>query len=190
MKKMKILVAEDESIIRMGLKTMLGSLGHEVLLAADGHEALNLFHSRAPDLAVLDIRMPFTNGLDATKAMYRHHPIPILILTAFGEQDLIEDAASLPVQGYLIKPVDERDLAAAIEVAVRRFEDTQTLTREAAELRYDLESRKAVDKAKGRLMELGKSENEAYREIQNLARTKRISMRLAADQLLQDGSDG
>jgi CheY-like chemotaxis protein len=76
MKKLKILIAEDESLIRMGLKTMLTSLGHEVFPAMDGHEALNLFHSRSPDMAILDIRMPFTDGLEAAKAMYRHRPDP------------------------------------------------------------------------------------------------------------------
>jgi len=189
MKQLKILIAEDESLIRMGLKTMLTSLGHEVLPACDGHEALNLFHTRAPDLAVLDIRMPFTDGLEAAKAMVRHRPIPILILTAFGEQDLIESAASLPIQGYLIKPVDERDLAAAIEVAVTRFEESQSLEREAAELRFDLESRKVVDRAKGWLMQHGKTEEEAYREIQKQARAKRISMRLAANDMLRNRVD-
>jgi AmiR/NasT family two-component response regulator len=185
MKKLKILVADDESLIRMGLKTMLSALGHEVLTAADGHEALNLFHARAPDLAVLDIRMPFTDGLAAAQAMCRHRPIPILILTAYGEQDLIESAASLPIQGYLIKPVDERDLAAAIEVAMKRFAESQTLVRQTEELRDDLESRKVVERAKGRLMQQGKTEEEAYREIQQRARAKRISMRLAAEEVLQ-----
>jgi AmiR/NasT family two-component response regulator len=189
MKKMKILVAEDESIIRLGLKSMLTALGHEVLLAADGHDALNQFHSRSPDLAILDIRMPFTDGLEAAKAMYRHRPIPILILTAFSEQDLIEQAAALPVQGYLIKPVDERDLAAAIEVAVARFEESQASARESAELRDDLETRKVVDRAKGKLMQQGKSEEEAYRTIQDLARSRRIPMRAAAEELLHKLAD-
>jgi AmiR/NasT family two-component response regulator len=185
MKKLKILIADDESLIRMGLKTMLTGLGHEVLTAADGHEALSLFHARMPDLAILDIRMPFTDGLAAARAMYRHRPVPILILTAFGEQDLIESAAALPVQGYLIKPVDERDLAAAIEVAVSRFAESQTLARETAELRGDLESRKLVERAKGRLMQQGKTEEQAYREIQERARSKRISMGLAANEIIQ-----
>jgi AmiR/NasT family two-component response regulator len=186
MKKLKILIAEDESLIRMGLKTMLHSLGHEVLPAADGHEALNLFRARSPDLAILDIRMPFTNGLEAAKAMYRHRPIPILILTAFGEQDLIESAAALPIQGYLIKPVDERDLAAAIEVAVSRFGESRDLVQEADQLRSDLDSRKAVERAKGVLMRRGKTEEEAYLDIQQQARSRRITMRAAAEEILRE----
>ncbi|MBN2083637.1 MAG: response regulator [Anaerolineales bacterium] len=185
MRRLKILIADDESLIRMGLKTILSTLGHEVLTAADGHEALNIFHTRAPDMAILDIRMPFTDGLEAAKAMYRHRPLPILILTAFGEQSLIESAAALPIQGYLIKPVDEVELAAAIEVAAARFDESQVLAREAAELRYDLESRKTVDRAKAWLMAHGRSEEEAYREIQQQARSKRVSMRLAANEVLQ-----
>jgi AmiR/NasT family two-component response regulator len=186
---LKILIADDESLIRMGLKTILTTLGHEVLTAADGHEALNLFHSRTPDMAILDIRMPFTDGLAAAQAMYRHRPIPILILTAFGEQDLIESAAALPIQGYLIKPVDERDLTAAIEVAAARFDDSQTQAREAAELRYDLESRKTVDRAKAWLMAHGRTEDEAYKEIQRQARAKRVSMRLAANDVLHASAE-
>jgi response regulator NasT len=185
--KLRILVAEDEALIRMGLKTMLTGLGHEVYLAADGHEALNIFHARSPDLAILDIRMPFTNGLEAAKAMSKARPIPILILTAFGEQDLIEDAAQLPILGYLIKPVDERDLAAAIQVAVARFGESQTRTQETEELRADLETRKVVDRAKGKLMQTGKTEEEAYRLIQEAARSRRITMRAAAEELLRKG---
>ncbi len=189
MRRLKILIADDESLIRMGLKTVLSTLGHEVLTAADGHDALNIFHTRAPDMAILDIRMPFTDGLEAAKAMYRHRPLPILILTAFGEQSLIESAAALPIQGYLIKPVDEVELAAAIEVAAARFDESQVLAREAAELRYDLESRKTVDRAKAWLMARGRSEEEAYREIQQQARSKRVSMRKAANEVLQASAE-
>jgi response regulator NasT len=186
MKKLRILVAEDEPLIRMGLKTMLVSLGHEVLTAADGHEALNLFHARSPDLAILDIRMPFTDGLEAAKAMSKARPIPILILTAFGEQDLIEDAARLPIQGYLIKPVDERDLTAAIQVAMARFGDSQAQVLATEELREDLETRKLLDRAKGRLMDRGMSEADAFQAIQREARAHRITLRKAAENILRE----
>lgn len=185
MNRLRILVAEDEPIIRMGLKTMLTSLGHEVVLAADGHEALNLFHARAPDLAILDIRMPFTDGLTVAKAMSKARPIPILILTAFSEQDLIEDAARLPIQGYLIKPVDERDLAAAIQVAVARFADWQDQAQETVELREDLETRKIIDRAKGKLMDGGMSEEDAFQTIHRQARARRITLRRAAEEILR-----
>jgi response regulator NasT len=184
MKRLKILVADDESIIRMGLKAMLTQLGHEVVLAPDGREALNLIRATRPDLALLDIHMPFTNGLEAAKVIARKHPMPIIILTAYSEQDLIERAAQLPIQSYLVKPVNERDLAAAIGIAVARFEDAQALAREKAELRESLEARKVVERAKGLLMQRGLSEDEAYQAIQKQAREKRITMRQAAEALL------
>ncbi len=176
MKKLRILIAEAESQIRAELKIMLSSLGHE---------ALSIFNDLTPDLAVLDIRMPFVDGLEAARAMCRLRTIPILILTAAGEQDPVRNAASLPIQGYLVKPVEKSVLAAAIDEAMARFEESQALARESAELRYDLESRKIVNRAKGLLAQRGKTEEEAYREIQQQARSKRVSMRLAAGEMLR-----
>ncbi|MBL8055407.1 MAG: response regulator, partial [Anaerolineales bacterium] len=121
--KLRVLVAEDEAIIRLGLRAMLTGMGHEVLLAANGREALDQVRTARPDVALLDIRMPLTDGLEAARVIARKHPMPILILTAYSDQDLVEKAADLPIQGYLIKPVDERDLAAALQVAVKRFGD-------------------------------------------------------------------
>jgi response regulator NasT len=184
MPRLKILVADDESIIRMGLRTMLTALGHEVVLASNGREALECARAARPDLALLDIRMPLTDGLEAARVIARKHPMPILILTAYSEQDLIEKAAQLPIQGYLVKPVNERDLAAAIQVAVARFEDAQAQARENAELKESLEARKRVDRAKGVLMKTGLSEEEAYLTIQRQAREARVSMRQAAEAIL------
>lgn len=185
MKKLRILIAEAESQIRSELKIMLSSLGHEALPAADGHEALSIFSDYAPDLAMVDIRMPFADGLEAAKAMCRVRTIPILILTAASERNPVENAVSLPIQGYLVKPVEKPVLAAAIESAMARFEESQALEREAAELRFDLESQRIVNRAKGLLMQHGKSEQEAYREIQQQSRSKRVSMRLAASEMIR-----
>jgi AmiR/NasT family two-component response regulator len=184
MKRLKILVADDESIIRMGLRTMLTELGHEVVLASNGREALEVVRTARPDLALLDIQMPLTDGLEAAKVIARKHPMPILILTAYSEQDLIEKAAQLPIQGYLVKPVNERDLAAAIQVAFARFEDAQAQARENAELKESLEVRKIVDRAKGLLMKTGLSEEEAYLTIQRRAREARLSLRQTAEAIL------
>ena len=184
MKRLKILVADDESIIRLGLRTMLTELGHEVVLARDGREALEFVRTARPDLALLDIQMPLTNGLEAAKVIARKHPMPILILTAYSEQDLIEKAVQLPIQGYLLKPVNERDLAAAIQVALARFEDAQAQARENAELKESLEARKLVDRAKGILMKSGLSEEEAYLTLQRRAREARVTMREAAEAIL------
>ena len=186
MRRLKILVADDESIIRLGLRTMLTELGHEVVLASNGREALEVVRTARPDLALLDIQMPLTDGLEAAKVIARKHPMPILILTAYSEQDLIEKAAQLPIQGYLVKPVNERDLAAAIQVAVARFEDAQAQARENAELKESLEARKIVDRAKGVLMKGGLSEEDAYLTIQRQARDARLSMRQAAEAIIAD----
>jgi len=184
MKRLKILVADDEAIIRMGLRTMLTALGHEAVLAANGRDALQLARTTRPDLALLDIQMPLTDGLEAAKVLARKQPMPIIILTAFSQTDLLETAAQLPIQGYLVKPVSERDLAAAIEVAVARFEEAQAAARQIAELRESLETRKMVDRAKGRLMEGGLSENDAYLVLQQQAREHRITLRQAAEAVL------
>lgn len=184
MKRLKILVADDEAIIRLGLRTMLAELGHEVVLASNGREALEFVRTARPDLALLDIQMPLTDGLEAARVIARKYPMPILILTAYSEQDLIERAAQLPIQGYLVKPVNERDLAAAIQVAVARFEDAQAQARENAELKESLEARKLVERAKGVLMKTGLSEEEAYLAIQRQAREARVSMRQAAEAII------
>ena len=184
MRRLKILVADDEAIIRLGLRTMLTELGHEVVLASNGREALEFVRTARPDLALLDIQMPLTDGLEAARVIARKQPMPILILTAYGEQDLIERAAQLPIQGYLVKPVNERDLAAAIQVAVARFEDAQAQARENAELKESLEARKTVERAKGVLMKTGLSEEEAYLAIQRQAREARASMRQAAEAII------
>ena len=184
MRKLKIIVADDESIIRLGLRAMLADLGHEALLAANGREALSLARSASPDLAILDIEMPLTDGLEAARVIARKHPMAILILTAYSQQDLIQRAAQLPIQGYLVKPVNERDLAAAIEVAIARFEETQAAARENAELRESLVTRKLVERARGVLTRSGMSEEEAYLAIQRQARERRITMRQAAEAIL------
>ncbi len=188
MRRLKILVADDESIIRLGLRTMLTALGHEVLLAANGRDALELVRNARPDLALLDLQMPLTDGLEAARAIARKTPMPIIVLTAYSRADLLEKAAQLPIQGYLVKPVSERDLAAAIEVAMARFDDSQAATRQIAELRDDLETRKVVDRAKGALMKTGLAEDAAFLAIQHRAREYRINLRQAAELILAETS--
>lgn len=182
--KLRILVAEDEAIIRLGLRAMLTALGHEVRLAADGREALTIVRTTPLDLALLDIRMPLTDGLEVARVIARKHPMPIIFLTAYGEQDLIEKASALPIQGYLIKPVDERDLAAALQVAVRRFAETQAAAQQVADLQETLETRKLVERAKGVLAQSGLSEDEAYHTLQRRAREDRLSLRQVAEAVL------
>ncbi len=187
MRRLKIIVADDEAIIRLGLKAMLTELGHESFLAANGREALNLARTIDADLALLDINMPLTDGLEAAKVIGKKHPMPIIFLTAYGQQELIEKATALPIHGYLLKPVNERDLAAAIGVALARFNEQQQALRDAEKLREDLETRKIVDRAKGILIDHGMKENEAYQYIQRTARDNRSSMRDVAEKILADG---
>jgi len=124
MKTLKILVADDEAIIRMGLQKMLDRLGHDVLLASNGREACHLADTLEPDCALLDVRMPVMDGLAAAEVIARGHALPIIMLTAYSDPELIERATRIPVQGYLVKPVTEEKLSAAIQVVYANFEET------------------------------------------------------------------
>lgn len=181
---MLILIADDESIIRLGLKSILEGLGHQVITATNGREAIRMAERQQPDLAILDIQMPYTDGLQAARAIVDSRPLPILILTAFSEQDLIDKATDLPIQGYLVKPVEPEALGAAITVAVKRFAESRALAARAAHLEADLATRKLIDRAKGKLMQDGLSEQEAYRAIQEQARRERQTLAAAAAAVL------
>ncbi len=183
---MRVLIADDEPIIRLGLKAMLEEMGHEVITAANGREAIQQAQRHLPDIAILDIKMPYTDGLQAAATLNRQHPLPIVMLTAFSETELIERATDLPIQGYLIKPVSQGELAAAMAVAQKRFEETVRLKAEAAALEEKLESRKVVERAKSKLMATGLNEEEAYRFIQDQARETRRSMRQVAEAILKE----
>ncbi len=183
---MRILIAEDESLIRLGLKKMLQEMGHEVYAAVNGREALKMAHHHHPDLAILDIKMPFTDGLQAAKTISRTQPIPILLLTAFSDQDLIEKATDLPIHGYLIKPIKANELTAAIAIACKRFEEKEVLAQQNLKLAERLEARKLIDRAKGKLMTTGISEDQAYHALQKYARQNQISLQDAARLLLKE----
>lgn len=183
---MLILIAEDESLIRLGLKSMLEGLGHEVIAATNGREAIRMADRHRPDLAILDIRMPYTDGLQAARAMAAARPLPILILTAHSEADLIDRASDLPIHGYLVKPILPEELGAAIVVAAKRFAESRAMADRLAQLEADLAARKLIDRAKGRLMQTGLTEEDAYRAIQARARRERQSLVAAARDILVD----
>jgi len=185
---LRILVADDEAIIRLGLRGMLAHIGHEVVLAADGREALHIARTMRPDLALLDIRMPQVDGLDVVRALNQDRTMPIILLTAYSEYDLVAEAAELGVQNYLIKPVDERDLVAAIPIAVARFREGRAAQDRIAALQETLETRKLIDRAKGVLMQAGVTEDQAYHTLQRRARDERLSMRQIAEDVLQRAS--
>lgn len=184
---MKILIADDESIIRMGLKAMLQEMGHEVIAAANGREALQMARRHHPDLAILDIKMPYTDGLQAAKVLSQSQPMPILMLTAFSESDLIEKASDLAIHGYLIKPIKPAELNAAITVARKRFHESQELAARSTELQEKLAARKLIERARGKLMQNGLSEDQAYRAIQLFARDNQQTMAQAAKAILGEG---
>ncbi len=182
---MQVLIADDESIIRMGLKAMLREMGHEVITAVNGREALRMARQHQPDLAILDIKMPYTDGLQAAKTISRTRPIPILLLTAFSEDDLIEKATDLPIHGYLIKPIKPEELSAAIAVARKRFAESQQLAARTTKLETTLEERKLIERAKGKLMETGLTEAAAYRALQTYARQNQQTIAQVARALLK-----
>lgn len=177
---MKVLIAEDESIIRMGLKSMLEGMGHAVWAATNGREALQMIRNEPFDIAILDIKMPYTDGLQAAKTIGKSFPIPILLLTAHSDSELVEQAANLPILGYLVKPVKREELNAAMTVAVKRFEEINRLNDENTQLAKALVERKDIEKAKGKLMRSGLDEEEAYRWLQRHARNNRQSVHKSA----------
>ncbi|MCD6553340.1 MAG: response regulator [Chloroflexi bacterium] len=187
MKSLRILLAEDESIIRMGLRRILEEAGHQVVAVPDGRAAVKLAAQTRLDLAILDIKMPGVDGLVAARTIYRRQPMPIVLLTAYGDQELIEQAAGLPIMAYLIKPVNERELLATLEVVTARFAEQQQLRQQATELEERLAARKVVERAKGVLMQRESlSEKEAYLRIQRRAREERRTMRQVAEEILGD----
>jgi response regulator NasT len=168
MNTLRILIADDESLHLMNLRSQLEKLGHRVVAEADdGSDAVDLARELKPDLAILDIKMPGTDGIDAAKQIVAERPIPIILLSAFSESSLAERAASAHVTEYLMKPVSENDLLPAITLALARFEELSLARQEMASLRESLETRKLVERAKGILMRrLNLTEEEAFRRLQ------------------------
>lgn len=186
-RSLRILVAEDESIIRMGLCRILEEAGHQVVAAPDGRTAVKLARQTRLDLAILDIKMPGLDGLEAARQIYTQRPMPVVLLTAYGDRELVERAANLPVMAYLIKPVNEQELLATVEVVKARFAEHQWLWQQTNELEEKLAERKVVERAKGVLMQRESlTEEEAYRRIQRQARNERLSMRQVAQAILRE----
>lgn len=183
---MRIVIADDEALTRMGLRAILCEMGHSVVAAADGDTALQLVTDTRPDLAILDIKMPGMDGLSVAEAIPEQCAVPVILLTAYSERDLVERAASMgAIHGYLVKPIREAELAPAIELAVARFRRRQDLDHQAASHQEALDSREAIAQAKSVLMERqGLTERQAFLEIQQRARSQRVSMRQVADEIL------
>jgi response regulator NasT len=188
----RVVIAEDEALIRMDLAEMLAEEGYDVIgQAADGEQAVVLAESLAPDLVILDVKMPKLDGIAAAERIAEQRIAPVVMLTAFSQRDLVERARDAGAMAYLVKPFSRTDLVPAIEMAVSRFTELTALEREVADLTERLETRKAVDRAKGVLQKrLGLSEPEAFRWIQKTAMDLRLSMRQVADGVVEHGPDG
>lgn len=165
MKPLRVIVADDEESVRALLANMCEALGYQVVgQAEDGRKAVALAESTAPDLLILDIRMPHMDGLEAARAIVEHIPVPIVIVTAHTDGELIQEAADAGVFSYLVKPITEERLAAAVATALARFADVARLKGEVGDLETALEARKLIERAKGILMrDMGVGEREAYR---------------------------
>ena len=184
-----VVIAEDETLIRMDLAEMLTDEGYDVVgQAGDGAKAIELAEELRPDLVILDVKMPVLDGIAAAEAIAGKRIAPVVILTAFSQRDLVERARDAGAMAYLVKPFTQTDLVPAIEMAVSRFAELSMLESEVADLSERLETRKAVDRAKGVLQEqLGLSEPEAFRWIQKTAMDLRLSMRQVADGVVDHG---
>jgi AmiR/NasT family two-component response regulator len=182
----RVVIADDESIIRMDLREMLSAMGYQVVgEAGDGQTAINLARQTKPDVVIMDIRMPDLDGIEAARILTSEKIAPVLLLTAYSQQELLDGAKEAGVVGYLVKPFREPDLKPAIEIALQRYREFRNLEAEVSDLTEQLETRKLVDRAKGVLMDRhGLKEAEAYSRMQKLSMNSRRSMRQIAEAIL------
>jgi response regulator NasT len=186
----RVVIAEDETIIRMDLREMLEEEGYEVFEAADGDVAVSLARESQPDLVILDIKMPGRDGLSAAKEIAEERIAPVLILTAYSQRELIAQASDAGAMGYLVKPFQKSDLLPAIEIAKGRYQQLAALADEVGDLTERLEARKVIDRAKGQLMDRYQlSEGDAFRFLQKAAMERRISMKEVAERIVEGRLD-
>jgi response regulator NasT len=190
--KPRVLIAEDEALIRLDLREMLQEEGFDVVgEAADGEQAVALAVDLSPDLVICDVKMPKLDGIAAAAQIVGRRIAPVVILTAFSQRDLVERARDAGAMAYLVKPFQKRDLLPAIEMATSRFSEIRALEGEVADLRDRLEARKLIERAKGLLMSKHQmSEPEAFRWIQRAAMDNRTSMRSVAELVLSGYGSG
>ena len=183
----RVIIAEDEALIRLDLKEMLQEEGYEVVAeASDGEAAVRLAEEFRPDLCIFDVKMPVLDGITAAERVIAGRISPVLILTAFSQRELVERAAEAGVMNYLVKPFTKDKLVPAIEIAVSRHQQLKTLESEVADLNGRLETRKLVDRAKGLLQTAhGMTEPEAFRWIQKTSMDRRLTMRKVAEAVIE-----
>ena len=184
---LRVVVAEDEALIRLDLVEMLREEGYEVVgEAGDGEEAVRLARELRPNLIMMDIKMPGTDGLEAARTIAGERLAPVVMLTAFSQRELVESARDAGAMAYLVKPFSKTDVVPAIELAASRYAEVEALEAEVAGLTEQLETRKAVERAKGLLMAKKKmSEPDAFRWIQRTAMDRRTTMRAVAEAVVE-----
>jgi two-component system, response regulator PdtaR len=184
----RIVIAEDEAIIRLDLKELLVEEGYDVIgETGRGDEALELVRRLRPDVAILDIKMPGADGLTVARAVASEHLCAVLILTAFSQRELIEQARDAGALAYIVKPFERTDLVPAIELALGRFSEMQSLQEEIADLSGRLEERKLVDRAKGILMATGMAEDDAFTWLRSEAMSRRVRIGEVARLVIEEG---
>jgi response regulator NasT len=183
-----VLIAEDEALIRMDLREMLEEEGHEVVgEARDGAEAIELARAAAPDVVFMDINMPGVSGIEAATVLGEERVAPVVMVTAFSQSAYVEQASAAGAMAYVVKPFSRADIFPAMQIAVSRFAEASALVDEVDDLTERLETRKALDRAKGLLMARGMSEPEAFKRIQKLAMDKRKPLREVAEAIILAG---
>ena len=182
----RILIAEDETIIRLDLRDLLERSGHEVVAEArDGEEAVALAREHEPELAIMDVKMPKLDGIDAARQIIDERPIPIVMLTAYGQDEIVSRAVEAGVFGYLVKPFREQDLLPAIRAATARHEELAALREEAESLAEALAARKAIERAKGLLMEKeGLSEPDAFARLRRASQVSGRPLQVIAEAVI------
>jgi response regulator NasT len=182
----RVVIAEDEAIIRLDLKETLEEEGYEVVgETGRGDEAVELVRQHKPDIAILDIKMPGLDGLAAAREISSERNAAVLILTAFSQRDLIEQARDAGALAYLVKPFQRSELIPAVEVALGRFQEMKALEDEVKGLEDQLETRRLLDRAKGQLMDKhGLSEQDAFSFVQKTAMSERTTMKTIAQRVL------
>jgi response regulator NasT len=180
---MRVLIAEDETIIRLDVRDLLERAGHEVCAEArDGVEAVELARKHSPDMAILDVKMPRLDGIEAARRILDERPIPIVMLTAYGQEELVSRAAEAGVFGYLVKPFRESDLLPALHTARARHEELSALRRETESLAEALAARKAIERAKGLLMtKENLTEEEAFGRLRRASQVSGRPLKVIAD---------
>jgi AmiR/NasT family two-component response regulator len=187
----RVVVAEDEALIRLDVVEMLRDAGYDVVAeAADGEQAVQLAEEHRPDLVVMDIKMPVLDGISAAERIAGARIAPVVLLTAFSQRELVERARDAGAMAYVVKPFTAADLLPALEIAVSRYQEIAALEAEVADLTDRFETRKLVDRAKGLLqVRFGMNEPEAFRWIQKTSMDKRLTMREVAGAVIASAGD-